>query len=331
MHILIIGGTVFLGRHLVTAARERGHAVTIFHRGQHASDALEGVEEILGEREREHDLDRLADRRWDAVIDTCAYVPRQVRATTATLLGRVDRYVFISTISVYPEGLASEADEDTPLLPLPEDASAEEMTNDTYGPLKALCEQVALKAFAGRATVIRPGLIVGPYDPTDRFTYWPRRVARGGEILAPGDPARPVQFIDVRDLADFAIHLIERSTPGIFHGTGPGARLTMGELLAACQDAIGSEAALTWIPDQFLLDHEVGPWMELPLWIPEGQMPGLLTVSLQRSLAAGIAFRSLAMTVRDTLAWDRTRPANTEHHAGLDGAKEAAVLASWRE
>ncbi len=218
MRILILGGTVFVGRHLVEAALARGHEVTLFNRGQHGPDLYPGVEKLRGDRDG--GLDALRGRRWDAAIDTCGYVPRIVRASATLLANAVDHYTFISSVSVYPEAHTRHLDEDSPVGAL-DDESVEDVTPETYGPLKALCEQAAEGAMSGRALTIRPGLIVGPHDPTDRFTYWPRRVAQGGEVLAPGRPERPVQIIDARDLAAWTLQLVASGARGVYNATGP--------------------------------------------------------------------------------------------------------------
>jgi 2'-hydroxyisoflavone reductase len=328
MKLLVLGGTVFLGRHLVAAALARGHDVTIFTRGQHDADVPAGLERLRGDRDG--DLRVLEGRRWDAAIDTSGFVPRIVRASAELLAGAVGHYTFISSISAYRDFATPGMDETSPVATLADEA-AEEVNGDTYGPLKALCERAAEAAMPGRTLVIRPGLIVGPHDPTDRFTYWPHRVARGGEVLAPGRPERAVQLIDARDLAEWAVRMAEARRTGTYHATGPAEPLPMGRLLAACRSASGSDAAFTWVSDEFLLQHDADPWMELPLWIPEtdASFAGFLAVDCRRALAAGLTFRPLAETVRDTLAWDATRPDDHEWKAGMKPEREADLLAAW--
>jgi len=325
MRILIIGGTVFLGRHIVQAARAHGHDLTLFHRGQHPSDLPDGVHEILGDRNG--DLAALASGQWDAVVDTSAYYPRQVRAMTTALAGRVNRYILISTISVYGDDLPPNATEATPMATIA-DPTIEEVTGDTYGPLKALCETAAAAGMPGQALIIRPGLIVGPHDPSDRFTYWPHRVARGGEILAPGDPDFVTQFIDVRDLAEWTVRLAEDGATGTYHATGPAQPLPMGDVLAECQAASGGNAHFTWVSEAFLAEHAVGAYVEMPLWVPSEAL-GFNRVDCAKAIAAGLTFRPLAETVRDTLAWDRARPADTTLRGGLSAEREAALLVAW--
>lgn len=329
MKLLLLGGTHFLGRHLVDAARARGHSVTTFTRGAHDDVLPEGVERLTGDRDG--DLSALAGRRWDGVIDTSGFVPRVVRASAALLASAADHYAFISTISVYRDFPAvAGIDENSPVGTL-SDPTVEEGANEAYGPLKALCEREVERAFPNRATIIRPGLIVGPYDPTNRFTYWPQRVARGGEVLAPGRPGLPVQFIDARDLADFTVRMVEEGRAGTYHATGPNRPLTMGELLEAAKDVSGSDATFAWASDEFLTRQGVGAWMEAPLWAPEAEAPGLGTVNCQKAFASGLTFRPLAETIRDTLAWRATQPADKEWPAGLKPEREAELLAAWRK
>jgi 2'-hydroxyisoflavone reductase len=328
MRVLILGGTVFLGRHLVDAAVTRGHDVTIFTRGQHPADLPAGVEALRGDRDG--DLGALADRRWDAAIDTSGYAPRIVRASAELSAESVGHYTFISSISVYHDFAQIGMQEDAPVATLA-DPAVEEVTGETYGALKALCEQAAEAVMPGRALVVRPGLIVGPYDPTDRFTYWPHRVAAGGEVLAPGRPEHRVQYIDARDLADWTLSLVERAQVGVYHATGPAAPLTMETLLEACRAVSGSDARFIWVDEAFLTSQGVTPWTELPLWIPEAdpEFRGMRQVNCAKAIAAGLTFRPLAATLRDTLVWDATRPADHEWRGGLARAKEAELLAGW--
>lgn len=326
MRILVFGGTNFLGRHTVAAALERGHEVTLFHRGQTNPGLFPEAEEILGDRE--HDLSLLAGRDWDAVIDVPGYLPRIVRASAQALVGHAKQYVFISTISVYDSMPVPGMDETAPVGVLPEPS---EDVQKYYGPLKALCEREVESAFPGATTIIRPGLIVGPFDPTDRFSYWPLRVAEGGEVLAPGDPERQVQVIDARDLANWTLECVERGTTGTFNATGPATRLSMREMLEACREGTNSDATFTWVDEAFLETEGVGPWMELPLWLPESSEDtrGMLAVSIDRALAAGLTFRPLSETARDTLAWHRTN-GSPALKAGLARERERELLEKWR-
>jgi 2'-hydroxyisoflavone reductase len=327
MKLLILGGTVFLGRHLVEAALAQGHEVTLFNRGQHNPDLFPAIEKLRGDRDG--DLTALQGRRWDAAIDTCGYVPRVVRASADLLAGAVDRYIFISSISVYDESNAPGMDESAAVGTL-QDESVEEITGETYGPLKALCERAVQDALPGGALVIRPGLIVGPHDPTDRFTYWPHRVAQGGEVLAPGRPGHPVQVIDVRDLAEWTLPMVQAGETGVYNATGPDYVLTMGALLDICQAVSGGDATFTWIDERYLLDQGVQPWSELPLWIPEDQ-DTLSTTDVRRAIAAGLTFCPIAQTVADTLDWAATRPADHAWRAGLDREREQTLLQAWRQ
>jgi 2'-hydroxyisoflavone reductase len=327
MKLLLLGGTRFLGRHMVDAALARGHTVTTFTRGEHDDVLPESVERLRGNRDG--DLVALEGRRWDAVIDTSGYVPRVARAAAELLAGATDRYAFISSISAYRDFPAvAGIDERSPVGTL-QDEAVEEVNGETYGPLKALCEREVERTFADRATLIRPGLIVGPYDPTNRFTYWPHRVAQGGEALAPRHPDLPAQFIDARDLSEWTVRMVEAGRAGTYNATGPDRALTMGKLLATAQEVSGSNATFTWVSDEFLTRSGVGAWMELPLWAPQAEAPGLATVNCQRAFQAGLTFRPLAETVRDTLAWRATQPAGAEWPAGLKRERETELLARW--
>ncbi len=325
MELLIIGGTRFLGRALVDEARAAGHTLTLFNRGRSNPALYPDVEQLHGDRDG--GLAALAGRRWDAVIDTCGYVPRVVRAAADFLAPVVDHYTFISTMSVYAEPLAEGTDETAPVGTIP-DESVEEITGGSYGPLKALCERAATEAMAGRALHVRSGLIVGPHDASDRFSYWPARVARGGEMLAPVSPDYGVQFIDVRDLAAWTLRATAARLTGAYNVTGPERPLPIGRLLDAARDLTGSDAHFTWVSDQFLIAHDVGPYVELPLWVP-AEAGGFNSFNIDRALAAGLTFRPVAETVGDTLAWLATRPSDTVWRAGLPAEREAQLLAQW--
>jgi 2'-hydroxyisoflavone reductase len=328
MRLLIIGGTIFLGRHLVEAALARGHRITLFNRGRHGAELFPEVERIQGDRDG--GLEALAGRSWDAVIDTCGYVPRIVRSSAELLAPSVGHYTFISSISVYPEYSKVGIDEGDPVGTLA-DPTVEEVTGESYGPLKALCEQAAEAAMPGRVLTIRPGLIVGPHDPTDRFTYWPARVARGGPYLAPERPGYLVQVIDVRDLADWTIALVEAGAVGVYNATGPERPLELGAILAACRAAGGVEAEPVWASAAFLAERGVAPWSELPLWVPEAaDTVGFSQIDCAKAIAAGLRFRPLAATVADTLAWAAARPADHQWRAGLPAERERELLAELR-
>lgn len=327
MRLLILGGTMFMGRHLTELAAARGHEVTLFNRGRNAAGLPAGVEQITGDRNTD-DLQRLAGRRWDAVVDTSGYFPRQVRAAAALLADAVEHYTFISSLSVYSEPIAPGSDEGAPVGST-DAPDATEITGENYGPLKVLCERAAEEGLPGRVLVARPGLIVGPYDPTDRFSYWPHRVAQGGEVLAPGDPAQAVQFIDGRDLAAWVLAMSEARTTGVFNANGPAARLSIGELLEVCRAVSGSDARFTWVDEQFLLDAGVQPWGELPVWVPAEAAAGFFGFSSAKASASGLAFRPVAETAADTLAWLATRPADHQWRAGITREREAELLAAW--
>jgi 2'-hydroxyisoflavone reductase len=328
MTLLILGGTKFLGPALVEAARARGHRVTLFNRGRTNPGLFPDVEKLRGDRDGQ--LDALRGRRWDAVIDDSGYVPRIV-AMSAQILGpNVGRYLFVSSVSVYREDIPRGADETAPVRPL-QDPRTEDV-GAYYGELKAASERAAEAAIPGRTIVVRPGLIVGPGDATDRFTYWPARLDRGGEVLAPGDGEDPVQLIDVRDLAVFLLGLIEDGATGTFNAVGPAESLTMRQMLEACAVAARPGAALTWVPWPFLETRDVSPWSELPAWIPRQQSGSTMAaVSNARAIVHGLRFRPLAETVRDTLAWWKAQPEERRMKlaAGLAPEKERTLLAAW--
>jgi 2'-hydroxyisoflavone reductase len=301
MKLLVLGGTKFLGRHAVDAALACGHDVTIFTRGQTNPEVFPNVEHLRGDRDG--DLDALRDGNWDGVVDTSGYVPRVVRQSAELLHARVGRYVFVSSISVYDD-FSKPTTEASPVAQL-EDPTTEEIL-EHYGALKAACERVVEEIYGVRSARVRAGLIVGPYDPTDRFTYWPRRIALGGEVLGPGDREAPVQFIDARDLAAWLVQLALEGPGGTYNATGPAQLLTFGQLLDRMREAIGSDAEVVWLDDERVLDAGVQAWTELPLWLPGSKHAGMARADISRALAAGLTFRSVEETVVDTLAWDRT-------------------------
>lgn len=325
MKLLILGGTVFLGRHLVESALARGHEVTVFTRGQRNPDLFPEVEKLRGDRLVS--LEPLKGRRWDAVIDTSGYIPRAVKASAELLAEAVEHYTFISTISVYSDQSRANPEE-APVGKL-EDETVEEISGGNYGPLKALCEQAAERAMPGRVLTLRPGLIVGPHDPSDRFTYWPVRIARGGEVLIPDTPDLPVQVIDARDLAEWNLDLVEARRTGLFNAVGPAEPLTFETLIDQCLEVAGSDARLTPVSEAFLLEQKVGPWLELPIWLPADGPRGIASTPIARALEAGLTFRPLAEIIRDTIAWDQTRPADLARRAGLKPEREAELLAAW--
>lgn len=328
MKLLILGGTVFLGRHLVEATLARGHEVTLFNRGQHNPDLFPHVEKLRGNRDG--DLSALAGRRWDAVIDPSGYVPRIVGDSARLLADAVEHYTFVSSLSVYASSADANQTEDAPLATM-DDPTVETITSETYGPLKVLSEQVAQATIPGRVAVIRPGLIVGPHDPTDRFTYWPVRVAKGGDILAPAPADYPVEFTDVRDLAAWMVRVAEQRIPGVFNASGPTEPATLGGLLEISRQISHSDARFVWVDEKFLLENGVQPWSQLPLWLGNGpEYAGFSRFDCSRAIAAGLTFRPVAETVADTLAWAQSRPADHPWRAGLSAEQEAELLAQWK-
>lgn len=310
LRLLVLGGTAFLGRAVAESALARGHELTLFNRGKTSPGLFPAAEEIRGDRTR--DLPLLAGRAWDAVVDTSGYTPRTVRAA-AELLQESTRYVFVSSVSVYAE-FSSGPTEESPLAELgelPRDELLPDYSN--YGPLKALAEAEVRHVFGERALVVRPGLIVGPHDPTGRFTYWARRLERGGEILAPGPPERTSQFVDVRDLAQWLLDAAEDGLSGTFNATNEG--VSWAELLAG--------ADVSWVADDFLLEHQVGPWLELPLWLPDPEWAGMHETDVTRAVAAGLRFRPLRETIRGAAE------APAVEGVGLTPAREAELLAAW--
>jgi len=341
MKLLILGGTRFLGRHLVTAAQARGHEVTLFNRGNYSIDDLGVVEIIKGDRHTE--LHKLQGRRWDVVVDTSGHLPRAVKAAAEALSNEVERYVFISSQNAYTDVSVPGIEETYPLRKLTSeqlervnsiDTSGEPSYGDLYGGLKALCEQAAEEVMPNRVLIIRPGLIVGPHDYSDRFTYWPVRVGRGGEVLAPGRPDRFIQFIDVRDLAEWTISMIERKATGAYNAHGLPNSLTMQQLLDECKSVAGSDAQFTWVSEDFLLKENVAAWSELPLWLPEEAAPhlkGFMCISPDKAVTSGLSFRPLRDTIGDILTWRQTNLLSDKLKAGLDRDKERALLYKWHE
>jgi 2'-hydroxyisoflavone reductase len=328
VQLLVLGGTAFLGRAVVEAAVAAGDEPTLFTRGKTNPGLFPGIEHIVGDRES--DLSPLRDREFDVVIDTSGYLPSVVHASARLLAGRVGLYVFVSTISVY---------EDAPVLTentatrRPADPTSRDLNRD-YGGLKTLCEEAVASEFPEAALIVRPGLIVGAHDYSGRFSYWPRRVARGGEVLAPGEPETRIWLIDVRDLAEWMIGLAAARVTGVFNAAGPDRPLPMGRLLDECRLVTAADARFTWVEDEFLVEHEVVPYTELPLWVPGGD-DGYPTIDISRAIDSGLTFRPIGDTIRAVLnevgapgatglfGWDR--PA-----AGLDPDLERRLLDEWR-
>ncbi len=339
MRILILGGTGFIGPHQVRYALARGHQVTLFNRGRQKEAWPGPVEELIGDRNT-GDLKALAGREWDVCIDNPTTLPFWVRDAGTALHGRLGQYIFISTISVYAANDKPDADESAALAPYTgKDPLAETAqtlranVGDLYGPLKAVSEAEARRQFGEAVTIIRPGLIVGPGDETDRFTYWPVRLARGGEVLSPGDGADPVQFIDARDLAEWIIRAAEARHLGVYNATGPARPLTMRGMLSGIAGAVHAHPSFTWVPATFLDGQKVSAWSDMPVWVPgSGDSAGFHRRSIRQALAAGLTYRPLAATAADTLAWFRTQPAERQAklRAGLTPEREAEVLAKWK-
>lgn len=332
LKLLILGGTGFIGPHQVRYALARGHQVTIFNRGRQKEAWPGPVEELLGDRST-GDLRALEGRAWDACIDNPTTLPFWVRDAGKTLAGHVGQYLFVSTVSAYADNHAA-ADETAPLAayagpdPLAETSAGAH--RELYGPLKAASEAEARRQFGDKVTIVRPGLIAGPGDDTDRFTYWPVRLARGGEIAAPGDGTDPVQFIDARDLAEWTVRLMEQRSFGAFNATGPARPLTMAAVLQRVAQGVGARPQLTWIPASVLDAEHVEAWSDMPVWVPgTGEDAGFARRRIDRALAAGLTFRPTAVTAADTLAWFRTLPPERQArlHAGLTADREAALLA----
>lgn len=349
LKILVLGGTGFTGPHQVNYAVARGHQVTVFNRGRRQADLPASVVHLTGDRNAPNGVAALKEGRatWDVVIDVPTTNPRWVRDAAGALAGRADQYIFVSTISTYrrfsPAGMDETAaleqysGSKDPFTLTPEEVGQ----GNLYGALKVLCEQEAEKWFPGRTTIVRPGLIVGPGDPSNRFTYWPVRIARGGEVLVPGDGHDPVQIIDARDLAEWIIRMAEQHATGIYNATGPRSPLTMGEMVGGIRATLPGDldVRFTWVPADFLGEQKVNGWSDLPVWVParEGE-EGWSRVSIARALAKGLTFRSLADTTAATLAWHETRPEAARAiprrtqpaGAGLAPERETAVLAAWR-
>jgi len=317
VRLLLLGGPRFLGRALADAALERGHELTFFNRGRTNRDLYPEIERITGDRTT--DVSALTEQRWDAVIDTCGYLPHVVRAS-AEALANAGTYCFVSSVSVYADQSVPPTEESA--VATLGDLAADEVTDESYGALKALCEEEVRRVFGDRALVVRPGLIVGPHDPTGRFTYWPQRVARGGEVLAPGTPDDPLQFVDVRDLAEWTVEQTAAPTGGTFNVTG--LTVPFSVLLEECQRVAGSDARFTWVASDWLLAAGVEEWMGVPLWIASPGWEAANMVVIDRALDRGLTFRPLGETVRGAL-----EQAETTDAAGLTPEREAELLAEW--
>jgi 2'-hydroxyisoflavone reductase len=333
LSILILGGTRFIGVAMTELALKRGHSITFFNRGKTNADLFPGIERIKGDRNGE--IDGLRGRKWDAVIDNSGFFPRAVRLTAELLAPAVSQYLFVSSISVYPDFKAPR--DETSAVGKLADETVEKVDNDTYGPLKALCEKAAEAAMPGRVTVIRPGLIVGPHDSTDRFTYWPARAARGGEMLAPGKPSDGVQIIDARDLATFVLDALEKRTTGTFNLVSPPGMFTIGDIVNESIRAANELARpapppkARWAPAAFLEAQKVEGWSDMPVWLDaKGDDTAFASTSAARATRAGLKITPMRQTCHDTLAWHLKRPLAERENlkAGITPQREKQVLAA---
>jgi 2'-hydroxyisoflavone reductase len=328
LKLLILGGTGFIGPHQVETALGRGHQVTIFNRGKTAPNMFPQIEQLLGDRE--DDLKALEGREWDAVIDNSGFRPSWVEDTAKLLQGKVGQYVYMSSISVYADN-SLEGQTEEGIVQTLDGPSNQNASTRNYGGMKAVSEDFVRTYFPKKSTILRAGLVVGPGDPTDRFTYWLVRIFRGGEVLAPGTPKDPVQCIDVRDLADWTIQTVEQNHYGTYNVTGPYHQLTMGQFLETCKETTHSDAQLVWVPADFLTAEKVTPWTELPLWVPpNSEMAGFVTVDVSKAVNAGLSFRPMSTTVQDSLAWHRTLAENDVLEAGLKPERERDLLSKWK-
>ncbi len=328
--LLVLGGTGFIGPHIIDSAIQKGYHVTLFHRGKTNPTLFEGnpkVERILGDRNV--GFQALAGKKWDAVVDTSAYFPRQVEASAKALKDAVRQYVFISSISVYKD--TDKPMDETAAVGTIADPTIEKITEGSYGPLKALCEQAATRVMEGRALNIRPGFIVGPRDSSDRFTYWLLRTQKGGDMVVPGDPSDPIQVIDARDLADWIITLVDKNVVGTFNAVGPQKPHTMADVLATSKKVTGADVRHTFIPVDYLRKNKLHE--EFPIWAaPSGDSAYFHRVSNAKAVAQGLTFRPLLTTLTDTLAWWKTLPPERQAkpRAGITAEKEAEILRAYR-
>ncbi len=328
MKILILGGTQFVGLHLTQAALDAGHEVTLFNRGRTNVDMFPGVEKLVGDRNEPGGYEALKDRTWDAAVDVTSYFPRQVSETLEALSSSIEHLTYISTISVYAE-MGQPINEESPLAQL-DDPTTEEVTGDSYGGLKVLCEQEAEKGMPGRTLIIRPTYVIGPHDHTDRFTYWLTRTAKGGEMIAPGSPDENLRVIDGRDLAEWTIRLVEARQTGVYNGVGPDYDLTFGEVLETAKKLSGSDAEFVWVSQEFAEENELlGNTM--PLWNPGPDYAGMRKSSNEKSVTAGLTYRSMEEVIKETLEW---RAAASEdaitYQVGIDPEKEAELIEKWK-
>ncbi|MFC0270809.1 SDR family oxidoreductase [Metabacillus herbersteinensis] len=339
MKVLILGGTRFLGKALVKEALKRGHEITLFNRGTN-KEMFPEVEQLIGDRDG--DVSLLENRKWDVVMDTCGFAPHQIKKIATVLGDNIEHYTYISSISLYKDWIPFNITEDYHLQSMPPDDKLKDVEEgkispyDYYGALKVLCEAEAEKHWPGRVLHIRAGLLVGPFDYTDRLPYWVQRVAQGGKVLVPGRSDRPVQLIDVKDIATWVFNMAENRKKGTFNVTGPNYELTMKELLNTCKAVTNSDTEFVWAEEQFILEHKVKPWTEMPLWIPEHfpleeetePWKGSFFISIEKAVNAGLSFRPLEDTVYDVYQWEKARQ-NTERKTGISREREQELLETW--
>jgi 2'-hydroxyisoflavone reductase len=329
MNILVLGGSGFLGPDIVEPLVKQGHTVTLFNRGKTRPGLFPELEKLVGDRN--NDLKALEGRAWDVVVDVPATLPLWVKMSTALLVKNCKRYVFVSSVSVYDDFSSKGMDEAGQTFDVdPALDQATKPSNELFGPMKRRCEAIVQEMFNEHATIVRPGLIVGPDDPTDRFTYWPARIDRGGEVLAPMPQDMPVQFIDSRDLGAFIAKLIDDGHTGTYNATGPGSLLTMDQMLYGIRAATSSPVSFTWVDTAFLLGR-AGPFMEVPLWVPGEEMKGFMSLDCSKAVSHGLSFRPLADTARDIMAWVKTLPPDRKWVAGLKPEKEQQIMADWKK
>ncbi|MBN8203277.1 SDR family oxidoreductase [Bacillus sp. NTK034] len=336
MKVLILGGTRFLGKALAEEGLKRGHDITLFNRGNN-KEAFSEVEQLAGDRDG--DVSQLKNRKWDAVMDTCGFAPHQINKIAAVLGDSIEHYTYISSISVYKDWIPLNLTEDYHLQSMPQDRlkDVEEgriSPYEYYGALKVLCEAEAEKHWPGRVLHIRAGQLVGPFDYTDRLPYWVQRVSEGGNIVVPGRPDRPIQLIDVKDIAAWGFNMAENSKAGTYNITGPDYELTMEELLNTCKSVTNSNAKFVWADEQFVLDHQIQPWTEMPLWIPEHfpldgeDKPWHMCISVKKAIENGLSFRPLEDTIQDVYQWEKGRQ-DSGRKAGISREKEQELLDAW--
>ncbi|HKK21162.1 MAG TPA: NAD-dependent epimerase/dehydratase family protein [candidate division Zixibacteria bacterium] len=328
MNILFIGGTEFVGRYMVEAALREKHRVTLFNRGKSHPELFPEAEKLVGDRDG--NLDALKGKKWDVVVDSCGYIPRAVRQSAEFLKGSVGKYLFISTVSVYLDKKGMSETEESDLQPTAQ-IKGEEITKETYGPLKVLCEEAVQEIYRDNHLIVRPGFVIGPHDPTDRITYWVRRFATESAVLCPDASDQPMQMIDARDLGNFTIKLVDDRATGAFNATGPASLITFRQMLEACHSATGSKAEPVWADYEFLKANEVKPMQDFPLWMPPDNVPHqMLRIDLSKPKQAGLTFRPLAQSIDDILAWDKDRWNKSELKAGMKRDVEEKLLEAWQ-